>query len=113
MRHGDDQLLAGDRGASADAARRSGDFRAGKTGLDGSSVACAKAPVVHTPTIESIAMKFASFRISEPLVMRYDSFCLLIRKLFPTTLTLEIAMAPAATIGLRSPNAASGIAATL
>jgi hypothetical protein len=30
------------------------------------------------------------------------SLCLLIRKLFPTTLTLEIAIAPAATIGLPS-----------
>ena len=35
------------------------------------------------------------------------SFCRLIRKLLPTTLTLEIAIAPAATIGLSSPRAAT------
>ena len=43
----------------------------------------------------------------------HDNFCLLILKLLPTTLTLENAMAPAATIGFSSPSAASGIAATL
>ena len=35
------------------------------------------------------------------------------RRLFVTTKTLENAIAPAATIGLRSPATASGIAATL
>ena len=46
-------------------------------------------------------------------VLNHVRRCRLIRKLFPTTLTLEIAIAPAATIGLRNPSAASGIAATL
>jgi len=41
------------------------------------------------------------------------SFFLLIRKLFPTTLTLENAITPAAIMGLNSPSAASGMAATL
>jgi hypothetical protein len=41
------------------------------------------------------------------------SLWLLIRRLFPTTLTLEIAIAPAAIIGLSRPNAASGMAAML
>ena len=43
----------------------------------------------------------------------YSNSCLLILKLFPTTLTLEIAIAPAATIGFKSPRAAKGIAAIL
>jgi len=37
------------------------------------------------------------------------SFCRLIRGLLPPTLTLVIAIAPAAIIGLRKSNAASGV----
>jgi hypothetical protein len=45
--------------------------------------------------------------------LSYRSFCRLILKLLPTTLTLESAMAPAAIMGLSRPKAASGIAARL
>ena len=45
--------------------------------------------------------------------LSHASFCRLIRKLFPTTLTLDIAIAAAAIIGFRKPNAARGIAAML
>lgn len=59
-------------------------------------------------TDKVIQIIFTSF-----LNHHHISFFRLILRLFPTTLTLENAIAPAAIIGLNKPSAASGIAATL
>ena len=64
-----------------------------------------------TTTNKSVASKVVKLTLSY-VFDRYFTFFFIL-KLFPTTLTLENAIAPAAIIGLNSPNAANGSAATL
>jgi hypothetical protein len=66
------------------------------------------APMDHFDSFEAVHPS-----VPTGLATHQDIFCLLIRKLFPTTLMLESAIAPAAIIGLSNPSAASGMAAML